>query len=209
MPWWVPATLVSSSVSSFLGTTMLTLRRPSRNLLLMTCLRRRRPTCPSETTHWILLCCLESPPTENEKPTEEGTTLCHKLCCQHAFQQEEFLLSLSYHEGEMASTTGWCILYKMTNHVLVIKDIFHPTLKTTTQTWQANTQQFAQLQTNIWPYQHSIIPWTIPSWNLLPEAVAGATLLEQFKVWLANHLYKSILCVKYNHLFYLTALLFN
>ena len=77
-------------------------------------------------------------------------------------------------------------MYKMTNNLVAIPETYHPAPKTTARTRRTNHHQFSQYQANILAYQHSFIPGTIPTWNLLPEAVAGAPSLDQFKASLAQ-----------------------
>ena len=77
-------------------------------------------------------------------------------------------------------------MYKMTNNLVAIPETYHPAPKTTARTRRTNHHQFSQYQANILAYQHSFIPGTIPKWNLLPEAVAGAPSLDQFKASLAQ-----------------------
>jgi hypothetical protein len=51
---------------------------------------------------------------------------------------------------------------------------------------RGNSNKFRQLAARTNYYKHTFFPTTIPFWNALPETVASASTLEDFKLKLAD-----------------------
>ena len=75
------------------------------------------------------------------------------------------------------------MMYRVIHGLVMIPD--NQLVPTSVDT-RGNSKKFHQLAARTNYYKHTFFPSTIPHWNALPETVASASTLEEFKLKLAD-----------------------
>jgi hypothetical protein len=77
------------------------------------------------------------------------------------------------------------LLYKIVFQLVAIPVTYLPPLAQT-RTRHSHSLKYQRYQTNVMAYQYSLLPRTVPTWNLLPESTVTAASLDLFKRGLAS-----------------------
>ena len=96
----------------------------------------------------------------------------------------DMLHSLSWETLEQRRLKARVIMgYRIIHRLVMIPDT---QLIPATVCTRGNSRKYKQLPTRTNYYKHTFFPSVIPLWNSLPETVASASSLEDFKVKLAD-----------------------
>jgi hypothetical protein len=77
------------------------------------------------------------------------------------------------------------LLYKIVYRLVAVPVIYLPP-QAQTRTRHSHSMKFQRYQTSINAFQFSMLPRTVPTWNILPEGVVTAPSLDCFKSGLAS-----------------------
>ena len=77
--------------------------------------------------------------------------------------------------------TDVTLMYKVVNCLISVPVNYHPTTATVRSTRRSHSMKFIPIQTQINAYQNSFFPWTVITWNMIPEACITSASLDAFK----------------------------
>jgi len=78
-------------------------------------------------------------------------------------------------------------MYKITNGLVEVPQEYHPVPRPHNSA-RGHRRQFQRFQPTVDAFKYAFLPWTIPAWNALPQAVAEADSLVIFKRHISRHL---------------------